>query len=206
MPTDTYFNLPEEKRERILAAAKAEFSEAGIEKASINKIVKAAGIPRGSFYMYFLDRFDLVSLLVDDFRQAFSMQIKELAISADGSLDIIMLGIYDFVSIRARNKESCQLIRKIFLFLANEAASGSQNQTRIRFDSEPTEGLIALLDPSQFNCKNNDCIKQTVEIAFALVQEVIKKTMMEKIDYDSGKLLLAQYLRILKVGYQNREV
>ena len=48
-------NLPKVKQERILEAAKKEFSEAMFSDVSINRIVKAASISRGSFYMYFSD-------------------------------------------------------------------------------------------------------------------------------------------------------
>ena len=49
MPSSTFFNLPAEKRERLLAAARAEFARAPYEDASVNRIIRAAGIPRGSF-------------------------------------------------------------------------------------------------------------------------------------------------------------
>ena len=59
MPTDTFFHLPEEKRRRIFAAAVEEFSQQSFSSASINRIVQAAAIPRGSFYQYFAGKEDL---------------------------------------------------------------------------------------------------------------------------------------------------
>ena len=59
MPKDTFLNLPEQKRRRIFEAAVDEFAEKRFSEASINSIVKAAGIPRGSFYQYFADKEDL---------------------------------------------------------------------------------------------------------------------------------------------------
>lgn len=59
MPKDTFLNLPEQKRARILLAAVDEFAERRFSEASINSIIKAAGIPRGSFYQYFSDKEDL---------------------------------------------------------------------------------------------------------------------------------------------------
>jgi len=59
MPKDTFFNLPEEKRQQIEATALDEFIEYGFEKASINRIVAAAGIAKGSFYQYFENKADL---------------------------------------------------------------------------------------------------------------------------------------------------
>jgi AcrR family transcriptional regulator len=59
MPTDTFFRLPEEKRRRIFDAAVEEFSQKSFSSASINRIVQAAGIPRGSFYQYFAGKEDI---------------------------------------------------------------------------------------------------------------------------------------------------
>jgi len=59
MPKHTFLNLPEEKRERILRAALEEFSAADYAKATIDRIVERAGIPKGSFYQYFEDKDDL---------------------------------------------------------------------------------------------------------------------------------------------------
>jgi len=54
MPTNTFFHLPEEKQQRLLDAAQIEFSRHSLQEASIANIVKLAGIPRGSFYQYFV--------------------------------------------------------------------------------------------------------------------------------------------------------
>ncbi|MCI1904542.1 TetR/AcrR family transcriptional regulator [Enterococcus hirae] len=59
MPTKTFFNLPKEKQKRLLDAARLEFSRASLAEASIANIVKAAKIPRGSFYQYFENKEDL---------------------------------------------------------------------------------------------------------------------------------------------------
>ncbi len=59
MPKDTFMNLPEDKRQRIFEASVDEFAEKRFSDASINSIIKAAGIPRGSFYQYFSDKEDL---------------------------------------------------------------------------------------------------------------------------------------------------
>jgi AcrR family transcriptional regulator len=52
----TFLNLSEEKRRRIVEAATREFSEKGFERASINAIVGAVGIAKGSIYQYFPDK------------------------------------------------------------------------------------------------------------------------------------------------------
>lgn len=59
MPTQTFFDLTEEKQNRIVQAAVHEFSMHPYPKVSIQSIVDAANIPRGSFYQYFSGKDDL---------------------------------------------------------------------------------------------------------------------------------------------------
>ena len=50
MPKQTFLNLPKDKKQKILEAAKNEFSRVSVTEASINNIVTEANIARGSFY------------------------------------------------------------------------------------------------------------------------------------------------------------
>lgn len=59
MPTETFYKLPDEKRQLIERAAIAEFAAKTPQCASINAIVSASGIAKGSFYQYFENIEDL---------------------------------------------------------------------------------------------------------------------------------------------------
>jgi AcrR family transcriptional regulator len=59
MPRDTFFNLPDEKRQKIMAAAVDQFSKFHYSNVTIDRIVRAAEIPKGSFYQYFENKDDL---------------------------------------------------------------------------------------------------------------------------------------------------
>lgn len=67
VPTQTFFNLPEEKRKRLIAGAMKEFSSKSLNEASISNIVKNSKISRGSFYQYFEDKNDLYFYLIGKF-------------------------------------------------------------------------------------------------------------------------------------------
>ena len=75
MPTTTFFNLPPPKREKLLRAAVAEFARRPYGEVSINRIIQAAEIPRGSFYQYFADKTDLFRYVL----QTYGCQVLELA-------------------------------------------------------------------------------------------------------------------------------
>lgn len=63
--TEKFENLDQEKRERILNAAMAEFALRGYEKASTNEIVKNAGISKGLLFHYFKSKKQLFLYLYD---------------------------------------------------------------------------------------------------------------------------------------------
>ena len=70
MPKETFFNLPDEKRQRIIDLALAEFAENDYDAASISRIVAQAGIAKGSFYQYFENKEDLYTYLLTLGREA----------------------------------------------------------------------------------------------------------------------------------------
>jgi len=55
-----------EKKEKILNAAYEEFTEKGYEDASTNKIVKNAGIGKGTLFYYFRNKQVLFEYLIDE--------------------------------------------------------------------------------------------------------------------------------------------
>ena len=86
MPSATFYNLPAEKRERLLRAAREEFSRVPYESASVNRIIRSAGIPRGSFYMYFTDKEELFGHLMDSYGALLERRMGELLEQREGDL------------------------------------------------------------------------------------------------------------------------
>lgn len=56
MPTSTWRNLDQERRERVLRAAMAEFGRHGYSGGSLNVIAREAGVAKGSLFQYFTDK------------------------------------------------------------------------------------------------------------------------------------------------------
>jgi AcrR family transcriptional regulator len=61
---DTWWNLPEPKRKRVLQAAMEEFGQRGFSAGSLNVIARQAGIAKGSLFQYFDDKLDLFTTTV----------------------------------------------------------------------------------------------------------------------------------------------
>ena len=70
MPRPTFFNLPEDKRARVVEALKAEFAARPYARASVDRVIAAAGVSKGSFYQYFENKDDAYAHLVRELMSA----------------------------------------------------------------------------------------------------------------------------------------
>jgi AcrR family transcriptional regulator len=65
MVRNRFERLDTGKQERLFEAAAGEFVDRGYEAASVNRIIDAAGMSKGSLYYYFEDKADLFGTLLD---------------------------------------------------------------------------------------------------------------------------------------------
>lgn len=97
MPYSTFYNLPVEKRQRLMDAVWQEFTQASYMEASINKIIQNAGISRGSFYQYFAGKQDLFSYLLGTIYQTVTEMFQAQLTVHNNDLFAAILGMYDLV-------------------------------------------------------------------------------------------------------------
>ena len=107
MPSKTFFHLPAEKRERLLLAAGEEFDRVHYAEASINRMIRAAGIPRGSFYMYFRDKEELFHYLLKRYQDGLERGLEEQGGDLLGALPAL------FDDLRAQRKHWAGLARML---------------------------------------------------------------------------------------------
>ena len=53
MPKDTFYNLDQEKKQKVINVLHEEFSQKPFSEVNVKSIVEKIGIARGSFYQYF---------------------------------------------------------------------------------------------------------------------------------------------------------
>ncbi len=73
-----------ERRNEILVAARDVFARKGYHQATIDDIVKAAGVARGTFYLYFEDKRAVFVDLVDRFAARIAMAISRIDTKPEG--------------------------------------------------------------------------------------------------------------------------
>ena len=98
MPTETFMKLSEEKKNKILIAAKNEFTRVPFEQTSIKNIVEEAEIARGSFYQYFTSKEDLLQYMMKDDKEKLDNFIKAKLKETHGDVFEAYLAIYDFLT------------------------------------------------------------------------------------------------------------
>lgn len=122
----TFYNLPAEKRERIMKEVKREFAMYPMEKISINRIIQRAKISRGSFYQYFDDKADLVYLVTGEFADYMYLTMERAMKNSEGDIFVLPMNMFTatmefvqqgdnyavfknlFSNIRANDKELCE--------------------------------------------------------------------------------------------------
>lgn len=105
MPTSTFFNLRPEKQERLLTAVAREFAAQPFHEASINSMIRAAGIPRGSFYMYFRDKEELFQYLVRESTEPLLLAFRELLTRSGGDLFDAIPGLCEYLQSHKADRE-----------------------------------------------------------------------------------------------------
>jgi len=163
MPKETFFNLPEEKRQSILQLALKEFALNDYNTASLSRIVEKAGIAKGSMYQYFENKKDLYLYLIkyvsdeklsgissalsnldEDIFQLFK-QINMASARYDLSHPLYS-GFLSNVIREVRNEElgdiSSHLKRTSDQYM-EQFVKSAQSQGRVRSDLDP--GLVAFI-------------------------------------------------------------
>jgi len=95
MCSQTFLNLSQEKKDRIIHAALEEFSERPFNEASITNIVKKADISRGSFYQYFGNKENIYEYLVNYLYAKHRKDLYNILIENAGELYDSLMEFYD---------------------------------------------------------------------------------------------------------------
>lgn len=113
MPTNTFMKLPEDKKNKIIKAAKKEFSRVSFEETSINKIIEEAEISRGSFYQYFFSKEDLLSYIMKKDIDIIDNTIDKILKDSNGDIFEVFIYMYDKMS-KHTCKEEAEFHKRIF--------------------------------------------------------------------------------------------
>ena len=128
----------QEKERKLLNTALHLFSEKGIKKTSIQDIVKDAGIAKGTFYLYFKDKYDIKNKLTAfKTHELFEKAAKALRKADISGLEEQLIFIIDYIiDALASNKALLNFISKNLIMGALRSALLTEERTEPDFYEE----------------------------------------------------------------------
>lgn len=196
MPTDTFFRLPDEKRKRLMDAAWEEFTSVRFSDTSINKIIRAANIPRGSFYQYFSDKDDLFGYLVRPLQKHFFDLAREEVMAAQGSMLAAPLAIYDRF-FNSGEEFSQDLARCIQIIRCNPE---SEFHTLFCGPDSMLHSFTSLIDISQLSRSDPDFLKEVFHLFVFTIASAIIDTLNRPDQRENIRRQLVLRVEILTRG------
>ena len=118
MPSQTFLNLDSKKQQKLLDAAMEEFSTVRYTEASVNHIIQQAGIPRGSFYMYFVDKDDLFSYILELNKKKIIAFMIDVIRSCQGNLEQSFLTLFDVFTDEIITHNLSRFLKNMFLYFS----------------------------------------------------------------------------------------
>ncbi len=200
MPTSTFFNLPEEKREKLILAIKDEFSRVSFDEVSINKIVHAAEIPRGSFYQYFADKNDMLSFILSEYMKQMLDHIKQYLAENDGDIFGMFYDILDFTISFVTEEKGNNFCTNLFA----DIKVNSEFYFKIPRGSPETEAMKELqpyINLNMLDLRNKDDFICMLGVLISVCRDAIVEVFLNLAQRETIKTRYKQKLELLKRGF-----
>ena len=201
MPKQTFFNLPEEKRNHIIEVSIDEFAKAPYQNISINHLIKSMNIPTGSFYQYFEDKKDLYFYILSFYIDG----ILEESIQEDKKFDLLnsdysvqAMDVFSSVKEKMKNYQE--------IFIDNFEKAPLQIKRDWTFDVLIGGKYMALYDYSFFDNEQLDpMIKKNKSLHLGMVLAIpnVIRRFCNQEDIQEELKMYQFCIDILKVGFTN---
>lgn len=205
MPTSLFLGVNAEKQLKILTAGISEFANYGYENSSTNRIVKKAGISKGSLFKYFPTKEDFYFYVLDNITSELISSIKEKinTLSSDWFQRIIEYSALEFswymlypeksqMIVRAFTSSNTDIYRKTVLKYGNREQDiyywfmQDIDTIQFRWDRKKTVDMLKWF----LKGFNDDFLAQIQKAQNTNFEEIEKEYMKN----------LKEYMEILKAG------
>ena len=193
----TFYNLPAEKREKIIDVTRREFSKGNRKKITINSVIKNAGISRGSFYQYFDDKLDLVELITEDMVSRIVDFIRDELMLNGGDIFEVPMRIFDLMT--SDNRQYNDVLALTDNTNQNNALVADYMRYRAHkpdFYGEFRE----YIDKDILAVNDDEDIKCIVFMMFDAVKSAVENAKSHSKNIDKERAILYRKIQILKNG------
>lgn len=198
MPSKTFYNLSQEKQQKIIDASKKEFSNNLYQDVSLNQIIKNSNISRGSFYMYFTDKEDLYFYLLNEYKANFEKVIIKTLNDNNGEIFSTFESLFTLLGNNIIKNNNANFIKKVFLnmnyLIANELLRKKPNKML-------KEYLLKYINKDYLVIKNECDILNLLHIIIMLFMDNLTKLVNEIEDLNIIKKYYNEQLNLLKSAF-----
>lgn len=197
MPNATFFRLPQEKQERLLQAAQEEFTRVNFAEASINRIVKEAKIPRGSFYQYFADKDDLFYYMLESMRESYVTKLYTALEQAKGDMFRMPLLMFDLL-IEPTGEPVPELVPGVRILKLNQSLDvqsflGGKNEAVL---SE----IMKMVDTSRLKCEGEQFAMNVFHLLIFSLVNALTETLWDHSQREAQRTRLQDMIGIIRSG------
>ncbi|GIN40135.1 MULTISPECIES: TetR/AcrR family transcriptional regulator [Heyndrickxia] len=197
MPKLTFFNLPEIKKQTLIHAAKQEFSRVPLFDASIANIVKAAGIPRGSFYQYFEDKEDAFFYLLNEHSKSRKQQFIFFLNKYDGDIFNTMA---EFYQLMIKDEEDLNFLKNAFLNMTHKIERSFEKMVSDNESNGNFKEISSIIDKEQLNITNDGELVHVLQIIMAVTLRNIVDNFAKDLPYEVAVNNYMIEINLLKKG------
>ncbi|MCJ1779444.1 TetR/AcrR family transcriptional regulator [Mammaliicoccus sciuri] len=210
---DAFYNLDEEKRQKIINSGLMEFSNYGYQQSSTNRIVENAGIGKGMLFYYFKNKKGLFKFLVDyslDFIEEY--YFKQIDTSEKDIFNRLVKQAKIKSNLMTIHPHMSKFLTKIVLEESeHHYISEEQDQHIKRLQSKVQNALFQDLDKNLFKENLNvemsiNIIKYSIDGLAESMKTRITHQMIEQNDYQSFYDEFDLYIKEMrKIFYKDRD-
>jgi AcrR family transcriptional regulator len=168
------------KRRQIVEGARATFLEQGFDAASMNDIARAAGVSKGTLYVYFQNKEQLFQAICSEECAAQAESLFKLPDDTDVEGTLTRLGV-DFVSFVCL-PEKASSARTVIAIAERMPEIG-----RTFYETGPARGIALLSDYLERRVEQGILAIEDCEVAAAQLIEAFGATLFKPMLFNFGK-------------------
>ncbi|MBQ1173145.1 MAG: TetR/AcrR family transcriptional regulator [Lachnospiraceae bacterium] len=204
MPSERFFNLPMDKKKRIIESALKEFARVPFDEISINRIIQDADISRGSFYQYFEDKADLQTFLLSDFAEQIKTKTKRYLQEKKGDMFQFFEDGLNFIIDIGMKTPFIYVCKNVFSQMSQ--CKGCNQDSPIEKDIRLLfEKVTVTMKNEYYQAYDMEDVVVVWEMLLMLVKESIVRIFIMEEPKEEVMEKYQKKVEIMKIGFKSKE-